>query len=136
VGQDGPVNMSTVEGVCGRLKFQWNKANNPKTRDEVLRAMVVFTSTSLVARRELWNPGFRKWCVKAVSEVEGGGIRNEREAVARLGELEEGHLKRKQTRSRKHTIKVRRRDTPLLTGKRKLEALDTPGCTTSVTSAL
>jgi hypothetical protein len=47
--------------------------------------------------------------------------------VARLGELEEGHLKRKQTRSRKHTIKVRRRDTPLLTGKRKLEALDIPG---------
>eukprot|EP00756_Hemistasia_phaeocysticola_P022004 Hpha_TRINITY_DN15805_c1_g5::TRINITY_DN15805_c1_g5_i3::g.190219::m.190219 len=119
----GPVNASVVEGVCGRLKHHWKRANNPRTRDEILRAMCVLSSTTLVPRALLWGPEFREWCLSRARNIEGGGDRNEREADARLNEHEDGHLKRKRTMAKKHTSRTRRSSAKFVTAKKELESL-------------
>lgn len=119
----GPVNPSVVEGVCGRLKYHWNRANSPQTGNEILRAMCVLSSTTLVPRAELWRADFRRWCVSRTRTIEGGAARNGREADARLEELEAGHRKRKRAKSKKRKIAARRCKAVLAVRKADLEAL-------------
>jgi hypothetical protein len=105
------VNPSTSEGVCGLMKWMWERARNSRTRDEVLRAFCVAARSTLVPDMCLRLDDSLQSALKRMARSLVRGLeRNENAEAVRQRELEvklEAQLAALAARVEKHNLLVK-----------------------------